>query len=104
MDVVSYILAKKRSGGGSTVVTRDAPTSIALADKTEYYLTNVANCTFTYPVGSNFECWIHLETDSTSVSITFPTSSYIGDTPTFSTSETWEISIKNGVIVAGEVE
>ena len=87
-----------------TIITQSAPTAITLADNYEYYLTNVSDLTFTYPSG-NFECWIILQTASSgSVSITFPNSEYIGKVPTFGTGEKWEISIKNGVIIAGKAE
>ena len=87
-----------------TIITQSAPTAITLADNYEYYLTNVSNLTFTYPSG-NFECWITLETASSgSISVTFPNSKYIGKVPTFGTGEKWEVSIKNGVIIAGKAE
>ena len=87
-----------------TIITQSAPTAITLADNYEYYLTNVSALIFTYPSG-NFECWIVLETASSGgISITFPNSEYIGKVPTFGTGEKWEISIKNGVIIAGKAE
>ena len=87
-----------------TIITQSAPTAITLADNYEYYLTNVSSLTFTYPSG-NFECWIVLQTASSgSISITFPNSEYIGKIPEFGTGEKWEISIKNGVIIAGKAE
>ena len=69
----------------------------------EYYLTNVANLTITFPSG-NFECWISIITSASFTGITLPTSEYIGDAPEFGASEKWEVSIKNGVIIAGKVE
>lgn len=86
-----------------TISNQTAPTTITVADNTEYYLTNVGNLTITFPSG-NFECYISLTTASTgAVNITLPTTNYIGDKPTFLNNETWEISIKNGIIVAGKV-
>lgn len=88
----------------STVITDDAPTAITLVDNYEYYLTNVSALTFTYPSG-NFECWIYLETaTSGTITVAFPSSEYIGKIPTFGANEKWEISIKNGVIIAGKIE
>ena len=85
------------------VVSLSAPTAITLADNTEYYLTNVSALTLTYPSG-NFECWIKLQTvNSGSVAVTFPSSGYIGKIPTFNSGESWEVSIKNGVIIAGQI-
>ena len=78
-------------------------TNITLADNTEYRLTNVSTLTLAYPQG-NFEVWMRITTaDSGSVTITLPTSSYIGDTPTFGNGEEWEISIKDGVVIANKV-
>ena len=86
-----------------TIITQDNPTAITLADNYEYYLTSVNNLTFTYPSG-NFECWISIITGSGFTEITFPTSEYIGQAPVFGAYEKWEVSIKNGVIIAGKVE
>ena len=99
---VSTALAGKADK--TTVVTRSAPTSLTLADNREYYLTNVANLTFTFPSG-NFECWISVVTSGSFTAINFPSgTTYIGDTPTFGAGEKWEISIKNGTVIAGQVE
>lgn len=87
-----------------TVVSRSAPTSLTLADNTEYYLTNVANLTFTFPSG-NFECWISVITAGSFTAINFPSgATFIGDAPTFGAGEKWEISVKNGTVIAGKVE
>ena len=87
-----------------TVVTRSAPTSLTLADNREYYLTNVANLTLTFP-SENFECWISVITAGSFTKIQFPSgTTYIGDTPEFAAGEKWEISVKNGTVIAGKVE
>lgn len=100
-DVTNALNTKQNK---PTIITQSAPTAITLADNYEYYLTNVSSLTFTYP-SVNFECWIVLETASSgSISITFPNSEYIGKIPTFGSGEKWEISIKNGVIIAGKAE
>ncbi len=85
-------------------VSRTAPTALTVADNTEYYLSNVANLTITFPSGK-FECWIRLTTASNFTGVTFPSSAmYIGDVPDFGANERWEVSIKNDVVVAGKVE
>ena len=79
-------------------------TNITLADNTEYRLSDVTTLTLTYPSG-NFECWLHLKfAASGTITVTLPTSSYIGSAPVFANGETWEMSIKDGVVVAGKVE
>lgn len=98
---VNNALAGKENN--PTIVTQDNPSAITIADNYEYYLTGVNDLTFTYPSG-NFECWISIITGASFTGITFPTSEYIGKTPTFGASEKWEVSIKNGVIIAGKVE
>lgn len=117
-DLVTLALAKKMSGGVTpaqasaalalksdkpSVITQSAPSAITLADNTEYYLTGVAELTVGYPSG-NFECWISLSTAASgTVTVTLPTSQYIGSAPSFGNGETWEISVKNGVIAAAKV-
>ena len=78
--------------------------NITLADNTEYRLTDVTTLTLTYPTG-NFECWMRLSfAASGNVTVTLPTGTkYIGTTPDFKKGETWEMSIKDGVVIAQKV-
>lgn len=81
----------------------EAAVNITLADNTEYTITNCASITLAYPAG-RYEAFISV-TFGADVSLTFPTGTkYIGDVPTFAAGETWEISVKNGVVIAGKVE
>ena len=79
-------------------------TSITLADNTEYRLTDVTTLSLTYPEGY-FECWMRLTfSASGTITVTLPaTTQYIGTTPTFANGETWEMSIKDGIVIAGKV-
>lgn len=79
-------------------------TSMTLADNTEYRLTNVTTLTLTYPTG-NFECWMRLSfAASGDVTVTLPTGTkYLGSSPNFKNGETWEMSIKDGVVIAQKV-
>lgn len=78
--------------------------NITLADNTEYRLTDVTTLTLTYPTG-NFECWMRLSfASSGNATVTLPTGTkYIGTTPDFKKGETWEMSIKDGVVIAQKV-
>lgn len=86
----------------STQVTTGS--NITLADNTEYRLTDVTTLTLTYPTG-DFECWMRLTfAASGDITVTLPTGTkYIGTAPDFKNGETWEMSIKDGVVVAGKV-
>lgn len=86
----------------STQVTTGS--NITLADNTEYRLTDVTTLTLTYPTG-NFECWMCLTfAASGTVTVTLPTGTkYLGSSPDFKNGETWEVSIKDGVVVAQKV-
>lgn len=79
--------------------------SIVLANNTVYYAPNKINSlTVKYPNGdflSNIEFTLASEGE---ITIVFPESKYIGTVPTFANGETWEISIKNGVVIGGLVE
>lgn len=83
-------------------VSQSAPSTITLADNTTYYLSNVSSLTLTYPQDTHWECLLQFETSSSgTVTVTFPnTTKYIGDVPTFDNSGIWEISIKDGIVVA----
>ena len=78
--------------------------NIALADNTEYRLAEVTELTITYPNG-NFECWMRLTfAESGNITVTLPADTkYIGTAPDFKNGETWEMSIKDGVVVAQKV-
>ena len=86
----------------STQVTTGS--NITLADNTEYRLADVTTLTLTYPTG-NFECWMRLTfAASGNVTVTLPAGTkYIGTAPDFKNGETWEMSIKDGVVIAQKV-
>lgn len=90
----SFIMPQKISEG----------TNITLADNTEYRLTNVTTLRLSYPVG-DFECWMRLSfAASGDATVILPTGTkYIGTTPDFKNGETWEMSIKDGVVIAQKV-
>ena len=79
--------------------------TIIAEDNTSYYAdTEISNLTIVYPTTDfmcSFDFTIASEGD---VTITLPESKYIGGTPSFANGETWEINIKNGVVVGGLVE
>lgn len=78
--------------------------NITLADNTEYRLADVTTLTLTYPTG-DFECWMRLSfAASGNATVTLPTGTkYIGTAPDFKNGETWEMSIKDGVVIAQKV-
>ncbi|MFR1244170.1 MAG: hypothetical protein ACLSC5_04440 [Acutalibacteraceae bacterium] len=78
--------------------------NIALADNTEYRLTDVTTLTLTYPTG-NFECWMRLNfAASGNVTVTLPAGTkYIGTAPDFKNGETWELSFKDKILAAQKV-
>ncbi len=82
-----------------------APTSVALSDECEYYLTDVGDISFTYPSDTYFECWIGLSLSSAeSHTVTFPEgTSYIGSTPEWEVSAQYEISVKDKVVIIKKV-
>ena len=79
--------------------------TITAEDNTSYYAdTEITNLTIVYPETDficSFDFTIASEGD---VTITLPESKYIGGTPSFANGETWEVNIKNGVVVGGLVE
>lgn len=79
--------------------------SLTLNDNTEYRLTDISFLTLLYPEG-NFEVWMKISFASDGViSVSFPTETkYIGMAPTFNNGETWEFSIKDGVVICWRVE
>lgn len=84
--------------------THATGSNIALADNTEYRLTDVTTLTLTYPT-SNFECWMRLNfAESGNITVTLPADTkYIGTAPNFKNGETWELSFKDKVLAAQKV-
>ena len=79
--------------------------TITLADNTTYYAEGeISNLTVVYP-DTDFICSLEFNLASQGdITITLPESKYIGGTPTFANGETWELNIKNGVVVGGLIE
>lgn len=79
--------------------------TITLEDNITYYTEGtISNLTIIYP-SENFICSLEFTLASTGdITITLPESKYIGGAPTFANGETWELNIKNGVVVGGLVE
>lgn len=77
---------------------------IHLFDNEEYRLTDVTKLRIAYPT-SDFECWIRLSfAASGDITVTLPTGAkYIGIAPDFKNGETWELSIKDGIVIAQRV-
>ena len=86
------------------LITATGGGDITLADNTEYRLTDVTPLNLSYPT-DNFECWMRLTfAESGDITVTLPTGTkYIGTTPDFKNGETWEMSIKDGVVIAQKV-
>ncbi len=84
--------------------THATGTNITLADNTEYRLTDVTTLNLSYPTG-DFECWMRLTfAASGNITVTLPADTeYLGATPNFKNGETWELSIKDGIVIAGKV-
>lgn len=80
-------------------------TTITLANNAEYRLRDVTELSIEYPY-YNFECWMRLTfASSGNITVTLPANTkYIGAAPDFKNGETWEMSIKDGIVIAGTVE
>ncbi len=89
-------LHKETFSNGSTVEA---------ANNAEYAATEeITNLTITYP-DTDFICSFNFTlANEGDITITLPESKYIGDIPSFVNGETWELNIKNGVVVGGLVE
>lgn len=76
---------------------------ITLEDNTEYEFASPVNTlTISFP-SSNFECWLIFEAGDAFTLNTPDTSRWIGTIPDFTKYGVYEVSVKNGVFVFGEV-
>jgi hypothetical protein len=73
-------------------------------NNTEYEGTEVSSLFLNFP-DTDFICSLFFTTAAEGdINITFPESTkFIGAKPTFGNNETWELNIKNGVVVGGKV-
>lgn len=79
--------------------------TITLADNITYYATEAINTLNVIYPKCNFISSVEFTlADSGDITIALPTSKYIGGAPEFANGETWELNIKNGVVVGGKVE
>ena len=79
-------------------------TSLELHNGYSYTLEGITALDIAYPEAEHWSSWLRLTTASSgTVSITLPQSRYIGSAPNFANGETWELSIKDGVVTAGQV-
>ena len=86
--------------------TFDDAETIALTDNTEYYSsTSISTLTITYPSEDFISSIIFTLAEEGEITITLPDATkYIGGTPNFQNGQTWELNIKNGVLVGGLIE
>ena len=75
----------------------------AIADNAEYRVSaTVGTYVFAWPDG-DFETWLRFTTSAT-VNIAFPYGTiYVGGEPTFKAATTYEMSVKDGVVIVQEV-
>lgn len=97
----------KKADKPETKVYNSSHVSLTLKDNTHYrFKAPVQQINVIYPEGDyicSLEFTVSSEEDA-DILITLPESKYIGGTPTFAKGETWELNIKNGVVVGGLVE
>ena len=84
-------------------IQNDLP--ITCENNTEYEGTGVSSLSLNFP-DTDFICSLYFTTAAGgTININFPKGTkFIGGRPTFSNDETWELNIKNGVVVGGKVE
>ena len=95
--------AELKVAGVSRLTPSGGTVNLTVADNTEYRFSSaVTSLTITFPTG-NFDCWLRFTTNS-SITVSLPSSAtYIGGAPTFDASKTYEMSIKDGVVLCAEV-
>lgn len=93
--------------GAKAVTTKvDTGTSLSMNDNTEYRLSNVTTLELYAPYKkTQYECWFSLTfANSGTITVTLPTGmKYIGSAPDFNNGESWEMSIKDGVVIAQKI-
>lgn len=79
--------------------------TLVLEDNTIYVAeTPINTLTIIYPE-TDFICSVDFTiANEGTVKVTLPESKYIGSIPTFDNGSSWELNIKNGVVVGGKVE
>jgi len=84
-------------------VTLSSGGSYTLADNTEYRGSDISSLTLLFPSGA-FHSWLRFTTGGSAPAVSLPSAAkYIGRIPDFGANQTWEISVKDGVVIAQEV-
>ena len=97
-------LAELGAQGAPAQLTALPASGTAIANNAEYRVSaTVGTYAFAWP-SSPFEAWLKFTTAAT-VAITFPSgTTYIGGAPAFKASTTYEMSVKDGVVIIQEVK
>lgn len=78
---------------------------IYLEDNTVYTAQEpISNLIIEYPPDDFISSLIFTLADEGDITISLPESKYIGKPPTFANGETWELSIRNGIVIGGKAE
>lgn len=94
--------------GAASAVSRLTPAgggtvNITVEDNTEYRFTSAVELLNVGLPSGNFDCWMRF-TCGTDPVVTFVGAlGFIGGEPTFETDKTYEVSIKDGVVLCAEV-
>lgn len=94
---ITSLLSSKKNNASEIAIS--SGNSYQMENNAEYRAAAaITTLTFTSPAG-NYECWIRFTTASSGViTVTLPNG--IVGTPTIGNSETWEISVKDGIAIA----
>lgn len=105
IDIITTTNLAKYCVPKATKSTFENNSIVNLQNNGEYRGTGISEVTFSFVQQDDFECYILLNTASSGdINITFPQNTlYIGEMPVFGNGETWEISIKDRILVAGKV-
>ncbi len=103
--VSNRVITDALNGKQSTVrsITLSNGDTYVLADNTEYRGTGITSLVLQFPAGV-FHSWLRFSTGESAPTVSMPSSvKYIGEAPVFGVNQTWEMSVKDGVVVAQEV-
>lgn len=97
--------AGKRSGGYPTSVSFSSGDTVTVQNNTFYRAdSEISSLNIVYPNGDFLCAFSFTLASSGDITVTLPESEYIGGIPSFNNGETWELNIKDGVLVGGLVE
>lgn len=104
ISLIKTALAGKRDVVVQGTITDGGTIALPVGESEWRASASVSTLTVSAPASGTYEAWLRFTTGTGAPSITLPAGmTYVNEVPAFGASQTWEISIKDGVAIAVQI-